>query len=137
MKEKNIRLKRACEKAKIELSSKINSLIKLENYQNLLDLEISISRDDFYKISAGLFSKFENVLDKILKDYKDSGIKSKISKILLIGGTTFIPKVKEIISQKLPNIEINQNEINTLYGVSKGAAYLGAKESGSNNSKKL
>ena len=134
---KNIRLKRACEKAKIELSSKINSLIKLENYQNLLDLEVSISRDDFYKISAGLFSKFENVLDKILKDYKDSGIKSKISKILLIGGTTFMPKVKEIISQKLPNIEINQNEINTLYGVSKGAAYLGAKESGSNNSKKL
>ena len=47
---KNIRLKRACEKAKIELSSEINSLIKLENYQNSLDLEISISRDDFNEI---------------------------------------------------------------------------------------
>ena len=70
-----------------------------------------------------------------MKDYKDSG--SKISKILLIGGTTFIPKVKEIVSQKLPNIEINQSEINTLYAVSKGAALLGAKESCLNNSKKL
>ena len=106
-------------------------------YQNLLDLEISISRDNFNNISVKLFEKFEDKLDKILKDYKDSGIKSKISKILLIGETTFIPKVKEIVSQKLPHIEINQSEINTLYAVSKGAALLGAKESCLNNSKKL
>ena len=77
---KNIRLKRACEKAKIELSSEINSLIKLENYQNSLDFEISISRDDFNEISAKLFNKFENILDKILKDYKESGLNQKYQK---------------------------------------------------------
>ena len=134
---KNFRLKRACEKAKIKLSSDIETNIQLENYQNLFDLQIPITRDKFNEISSKLFKDFEKMLDQILNDYKASGYISKISKILLVGGTTYMPKVKEIIKEKLPNINIEQNDIDNLHLVSNGAAILGAKESGLINSKKI
>lgn len=133
---KSIRLKKACEKAKIELSSETKTIIKLENYQNLKDINISITRDKFNELSSTLFAKFEKMLDKIIKDYKDINVKSEIKKIILVGGSTFIPKIREIICEKFPNIEIIKNtKDDALYAVSKGAAILGAKESNLNNIK--
>ena len=130
---KNIRLKRACEKVKIELSDKEETKIKLEDYQNSKDINILIKRDKFNEICSELFDDFEKQLDKILQE--NVGIKSDISKIVLIGGSTFIPKIRDIISKKFPKIDINQNKIDTLFAVSKGAAILGAKESGLNDKK--
>lgn len=127
---KNIRLKRACEKVKIELSDEMETEIKLEDYQNSIDINIPIKRDKFNEICTELFNVFEKQLDKILQE--NVGIKPDISKIVLIGGSTFIPKIRDIISKKFPKIDINQSKIDTLFAVSKGAAILAAKESGLN-----
>ena len=120
---KNIRLKRACENGKIELSKETETKINLENYQNSININTSITRDEFNDICKDLFDKFRNHLDKVTWNYRE-----KISKILLIGGSTFIPKVREIISEMFPNIVINYKELDPLFSVSKGAAILGAKE---------
>lgn len=137
---KSIRLKKVCERAKIELSceSETEAVIKLENYQNLKDINTIITREKFNEISSKLFEKFENLLDKVIKDYKDMKIKSEITKIILVGGTTFIPKVKDIVQKKFPKINILENKKDDiLYSVSKGAAILGAKESKKDNVKEF
>ena len=122
---KNIRLKRACEKVKIELSNENETEIKLENYQNSIDINLKIKRDNFNEICSKLFDDFEKQLDKILQE--NSKIKSEISQIVLVGGSTYIPKIRDIISKKFPKIVINQSKIDTLLSVSKGAAILGDK----------
>lgn len=135
---KSIRLKKVCERAKIELSSETKAVIKLENYQNLKDINTIITREKFNEISSKLFETFENMLDKVIKDYKDMKIKSKIKKIILVGGSTFIPKVRDIVQKKFPEINILENKKDDiLYSVSKGAAILGAKESNLDNVKEF
>ena len=64
-------------------------------------------------------------MDKILQE--KNYIKSCISQILLIGGSTFIKKIRDIISKKFPNIVLNESKIEPFLAVSKGAAILGEK----------
>ena len=62
----NIRLKRACEKAKIELSYKDSALIKLEQFRLCRDIDYNLTRNNFENICSNLFDKFQKVLNDFL-----------------------------------------------------------------------
>ena len=91
------RLKIACEKLKRDLSDREESLIDLDDlidYENFIFL---ISRTDFETVCDDLFQKTIKILDDSLKKVKLD--KNKIDDIILVGGSTHIPKIKEYIIQ--------------------------------------
>ena len=125
----NIRLKRACEKAKIELSSSDKSKIILEEYQPSKNINIEITRNEFERLSKHLFDKFKQKLQYFLEKSNFNNRKNEISKIILIGGSTLIPKIKQIIQDFFPYSQLN-NTINPQLAVAMGASIQGAILSG-------
>ena len=118
----NIRLKRACESAKIKLSTFESTNIILEEYKSNMNINLSITRNQFEKDCSELFKKFENIINNFIKDYKIN--KNDISEVILIGGSTLIPKVKSIIKNIFSKSEI-KTDLNPNEAVAKGAAILG------------
>ena len=125
----NIRLKRVCEKAKIKLSSFNKSKIILEEYQPSKNINIEITREEFEGLSKHLFDKFKQKLEDFLEKSNFNNRKNEISKIILIGGSTLIPKIKQIIQDFFPYSELN-NTINPQLAVAMGASIQGAILSG-------
>lgn len=124
------RLKEAAEKAKIELSTSSSTEVNLP-YIMPVDgipkhLIKTISRTDFEKMSDSLLEKLKQPCIKALKD---SGFKtSEIDEILLVGGSSRIPAVQEIVKNvfgKEPSKAINPDE-----SVAIGAAIQGGILSG-------
>ena len=119
----NIRLKRACEAAKIKLSTSKSTNIILEEYMPNKNIVEFITRKKFEDYCSDIFIKFKKIIEKFLEDYK---IKEKdISEVILIGGSTLIPKIlQEIIRKIFKNSEI-KNDLNPNEAVAKGASILG------------
>ena len=119
----NIRLKRACEIAKIRLSSCESTNIVLEEYSKDLFINFSLTRNDFEKYCKSLFNKFEEILTKFIKSsgYKDE----EGNEVILIGGSTLIPKIQSIIKNIFKHSKI-KNDLNPKETVAKGAAIQGA-----------
>ena len=90
------RLKIASEKAKIKLSYDEETCIYLDDFYNKELLQIKLKRKDFEKLCEDLFQKLINPLDSVLKDAKKSI--SEIKEIVFVGGSTRIPKIKELIT---------------------------------------
>ena len=119
----NIRLKRACEIAKIKLSTCKSTLISLEEYDKNININFHLTRKDFELYCKSKFDEFENILKTFLSS---SGYKnSDISEVILIGGSTLIPKVEEIIKSIFKFSEIKKN-LNQKEAVAKGAAIQAA-----------
>ena len=119
------RLKVACENIKKILSSSKETILRINNLYNNQDLNESITRDDFEKICGHLFAKLEVSLDEALKNAKLS--KDDINEIILVGGSTRIPKVKEIIKNYFPNCKNINDSINPDEAVAYGAT-IGAEK---------
>lgn len=124
------RLKDAAEKAKIELSSNTETEINLP-YITAVDgmpkhLVYKLTRAKFEQIADSVFKKLIPISEKAMKD---SGLsKSEIDEVILVGGSTRIPVVQEIVKKifgKEPNRSINPDE-----AVASGAAIQGAIISG-------
>jgi molecular chaperone DnaK len=112
------RLREAAEKAKIELSSSNQTSINLpyitqDAEKNPLFLDESLSRAEFQKITADLLERtkapFQNVI-------KDAGISlSQIDHIVLVGGSTRMPAVAELVKEltggQEPNKGVNPDEV--------------------------
>ncbi|HEV2353085.1 MAG TPA: molecular chaperone DnaK, partial [Puia sp.] len=120
------RLKEAAEKAKIELSSSSETEINLP-YITAVDgvpkhLVKKLTRAKFEQLSDRLF---ERCLQPCEQALKDAGISaSQIDEVILVGGSTRIPKVQEIVEKffgKKPNKGVNPDEV-----VAVGAAIQGA-----------
>ena len=118
------RLKIASEKAKIKLSYELETNIDIDDFYKNEFLHVKLTRQTFEKISKDLFDKLLEPLDKVLDDAKQ-GI-SDITEIVLVGGSTRIPKVKEIISDYFFDVNINDS-INPDETVAYGAAIQAAK----------
>lgn len=101
----NIRLKRACENAKIKLSSANKTNIFIEVPPKNIDF--TITKEEFEECCSGLFTKFQKIIEDFLKDNEVD--KSKISEVIPIGGSILIPKIKEIIRKIFNNSEIKNN----------------------------
>ena len=96
------RLNIQCERAKKILSKSDKTKISIYNFYQSIDLYIDLKRDDFNMICKDIFKKIEQALDKIITDSKFSN--DEIDDIILVGGSSKIPKIREIIINKFgPN----------------------------------
>jgi len=113
------RLRIECEKIKISLTSFANAQIDIDYFYDDIDFSSSITRSRFEEISSDLFEKIEKTIKMVIDD---SGLdKSEINEIVLVGGSTRIPKFRNIISAFFDNKEINKT-INVDEAVTCGAA---------------
>jgi len=120
------RLKEAAEKAKIELSSSSETEINLP-YITAIEgvpkhLVKKLSRSRFEQLADTLFARCLKPCEQALKDAGLSA--SQIDEVILVGGSTRIPKVQEIVEKffgKKPNKSVNPDEV-----VAVGAAIQGA-----------
>jgi molecular chaperone DnaK len=120
------RLKDAAEKAKVELSSSSETEINLP-YITAVDgvpkhLVIKLSRAKFEQLADNLFARCLKPCEAALKDAGYST--SQIDEVILVGGSTRIPKVQEIVEKffgKKPHKGVNPDEV-----VAVGAAIQGA-----------
>ena len=119
----SVRLKRACERAKIKLSKFNETKIHLENYVQYQSFDFSLKKEEFIEYCKDLFDKFEKIINDFLTQSKTD--KNVIDEIILIGGSTMIPKIKEIITNKFSNSKINCH-LDPKEVVAMGAAIRGA-----------
>lgn len=119
------RLRTACELAKRTLSSTASASIELESLHEGEDFFIDISRARFEELCNGLIRRCIEPVDKVLKDAKMS--KSMINEIVLVGGSTRIPKIQKLLSDYFNGKElcksINPDEC-VAYGAAVQAALL-------------
>ena len=99
------RLKRACEETKKYLSDKVEDNILIEDFYESKPLCCHITRAKFEQLCKDLFLKLENPLDLILQEKHLNN--TDIDEIVFVGGSSKIPKVKQIILKKFPNVKIN------------------------------
>jgi len=121
------RLKTACERAKRTLSSSNTASIELESLFEGIDLFSSITKARFESLCMNLFQKCINPVSKVLSDAGVS--KSQVDEIVLVGGSTRIPKVQELLSNFFNGKELNKG-INPDEAVGYGAAVQAAILSG-------
>ena len=125
------RLRTSCENAKKTLSSSTQATIEIDSLFEGIDYTCNITRAKFEDLCGDLFRRTFEPVEKVMKD---SGIsKSKIDEIVLVGGSTRIPKIQEQLSAffngKCLNKSINPDEA-VAYGAAVQAAVLsGCKDS--------
>jgi len=124
------RLKEAAEKAKCELSSQLESTVNLPfitaDSSGPKHLQITVSRSKFESLAEPVFERLKKPCYQALEDAKLTG--GDIAEILLVGGSTRIPKVQEIakdIFSKEPNKGINPDEVVALGAAIQGAIIAG------------
>ena len=117
------RLKTACERAKRNLSSSATATIELESLFEGVDFYSSITRARFEDLCSDLFRNCMNPVEKVLTDAKMS--KSEVDEVVLVGGSTRIPKVQELLSNFFGGKELNKS-INPDEAVAYGAAVQAA-----------
>ncbi|GAB1222676.1 hypothetical protein ENUP19_0121G0027 [Entamoeba nuttalli] len=119
------RLRTACERAKRTLSSASVANIEVDQLYEGIDFYTSITRARFEEINIDLFKSTIGPVSRVLEDAKID--KSSIDEVVLIGGSTRIPKVVEILKEffngKEPNKSINPDEA-VAYGAAVQAAIL-------------
>ncbi|CEG47457.1 hsp70-like protein [Plasmopara halstedii] len=128
------RLRTACERAKRTLSSSAQAYIEIDSLFDGIDFNSTITRARFEDMCGDYFRKTMEPVEKVLRDAKLS--KSQVHEVVLVGGSTRIPKVQQLLSDffngKEPNKSINPDEA-VAYGATVQAAIL----SGNDSSEKL
>jgi len=119
------RVRAQCEKAKRTLSSSTQATIDIDALIDGKDFNCIITRAKFEELCMDLFKKCIPPLDNVLKDSKFS--KSDIHDIVLVGGSTRIPKIIQMVTDyfngKEPNRSINPDEA-VAYGAAVQAAVV-------------
>ena len=125
------RLRTACERAKRTLSSTTQSAVEIDSLYEGVDFYTSITRARFEELNADLFRKCMEPVDKVIKDAKMD--KSMVQEIVLVGGSTRIPKIQQMLSEYFNGKELNKS-INPDEAVAYGAAVQAAILSGVDDS---
>ena len=119
------RIKDAAEKAKKDLSGMMSAEISIpfiaQSSEGPLHLNMTLNRAKFEELNKDLFDSTLDAVHKALKDAKLTA--SDIDKVLLVGGSTRIPYIQELVKKELgkePSKEVNPDEV-----VSMGAAIQG------------
>ncbi|QID84643.1 Hsp70 chaperone ssa4 [Saccharomyces pastorianus] len=119
------RLRTAAERAKRTLSSSAQTSVEIDSLFEGVDFYTSITRARFEELCADQFRSTLEPVEKVLADSKLD--KSQIDEIVLVGGSTRIPKVQKLVSDffngKEPNRSINPDEA-VAYGAAVQAAIL-------------
>nr|CAB3493513.1 unnamed protein product [Digitaria exilis] len=121
------KLRRECERAKRALSSQHQVRVEIESLFDGVDFSETLTRAKFEELNMDLFKKTLGPVKKAIADAKLD--KADIDEIVLVGGSTRIPKVQELLTEmfdgKEPNKGINPDE-----AVAYGAAVQGSIISG-------
>lgn len=128
------RLRTASERAKRTLSSSTEATIEMDAIYEGIDFYTKISRARFEELCADLFRATLEPVEKALADAKMD--KAAIQDIVLVGGSTRIPKVQNLLQNffcgKQLNLSINPDEA-VAYGAAVQAAILSGEESGTSS----
>ncbi|GIL82235.1 hypothetical protein Vretimale_7207 [Volvox reticuliferus] len=117
------RLRTACERAKRTLSSAAQTTIELDSLFEGIDFATSITRARFEELCMDLFRKCMDPVEKCLRDAKMD--KSTVHDVVLVGGSTRIPKVQQLLQDFFNGKELNKS-INPDEAVAYGAAVQAA-----------
>jgi L1 cell adhesion molecule like protein len=119
------RLRTACEQAKFKLASSYKACIEIDSLCDGIDFYTAITRARFEELNEHLFHSIMETIEKSLQDAKMK--KTHIHDILMVGGSTRIPKVQNLLQDffngKEVNMSINSNEA-VAYGAAVQAAIL-------------
>lgn len=121
------RLQTACENAKKTLSTSTIASVEIDALYEGIDFMTTISRAKFEDMCSDLFRKTFEPVEKVLRDAKVS--KSDVHEIVLVGGSTRIPKIQNQLSEYFHGKQLCQG-INPDEAVAYGAAVQGAILSG-------
>ena len=128
------KLKREVEKAKRALSSQHQVRVEIESLFDGMDLSEPLTRARFEELNNDLFKKTLGPVGKALEDSHKK--KSEIDEIVLVGGSTRIPKVQELLKTFFDGREPNKG-INPDEAVAYGAAVQGGVLSGDEDSSQI
>jgi heat shock protein 1/8 len=117
------RLRTACERAKRTLSNSTESGIEIDSLFEGIDFYSKITRARFEELCADLFRQTMEPVEKALRDAKLD--KSKIDEVVLVGGSTRIPRIQKMLSDFMGGKELNKS-INPDEAVAYGAAVQAA-----------
>jgi molecular chaperone DnaK len=124
------RLKEAAEKGKCELSTQLEATVNLPfitaNTSGPKHMQVTITRSKFESLAEPVFERLKSPCYKALEDAKLTA--GDIAEVLLVGGSTRIPKVQEIVKEifgKEPNKSINPDEVVALGAAIQGAVLAG------------
>lgn len=118
------KLKIACENIKRILSNSLESTLSITNFYNGNDILDTIERKEFEKICQDLFDRLKIPIDDALADAKLS--RNEVSEIVLVGGSSRIPKVKSFLKDYFEGVKINDT-INPDETIAYGATLMAAK----------
>ena len=128
------RLRTACERAKRTLSNQTQAHIEIDSLYDGFDFNTTITRAKFEEINMDFFKKCMEPVEQAIKDSKYA--KSEIDEIVLVGGSSRIPKVQQMLSDYFGGKELCKN-INPDEAVAFGATVQATLLSGNNTSSKL
>uniref|UniRef100_A0A2C9KE47 Heat shock protein 70 n=1 Tax=Biomphalaria glabrata TaxID=6526 RepID=A0A2C9KE47_BIOGL len=121
------RLRTACERAKRTLSSSTEASVEIDSLFEGIDFYTKVTRARFEELCIDLFRSTIQPVENALKDAKLD--KSKIHEVVLVGGSTRIPKVQKLLGDFFNGKELNKS-INPDEAVAFGAAVQAAILSG-------
>jgi heat shock protein 1/8 len=128
------RLKKECENAKRALSSATTATVSVDSFYDGNDLEVQVTRAKFESLCDAEFQRCLDPVKKAMQDAKMS--KDQIDDIVLVGGSTRIPKVRQLLKEffgKEAKMDINPDEA-VAYGAAVQAAVLSGVEDETTNS---
>lgn len=125
------RLRTACERAKRTLSSSATSSIEIDSLFEGIDFYTTLTRAKFEDLNKKYFT---DTLVPVEKSLRDAGLsKGQIHEVVLVGGSTRIPKIQDLLHVFFDNKELNKS-INPDEAVAYGAAVQAAILSGDKSS---
>ncbi|KAJ1728537.1 Heat shock protein ssb1 [Coemansia sp. Benny D160-2] len=117
------RLRTACERAKRTLSSLARTTIEVDSLFDGVDYQATITRAKFEELNSAHFQK---TIDPVAQVLKDAAVaKTEVDDIVLVGGSTRIPKIQSLLQDFFDGKELNKS-INPDGAVAHGAAVQGA-----------
>merc|ERR1719495_727635 len=123
------RLRTACEQAKRSLSGANRVTIEVDSLYEGIDYHVVVSRPKFEKLCEADFRRCMTPVSKVLQDAKMS--KNDIHEVVLVGGSTRIPKIQELLSKFFNGKELNKSihpDEAVAWGAALQAAVLGGDE---------
>jgi heat shock protein 5 len=128
------KLKREVEKAKRTLSSQMSTRIEIESFHDGKDFSETLTRAKFEELNNDLFRKTLKPVEQVMKDANVD--KKDVHDIVLVGGSTRIPKVQQLLEEYFNGKKASKN-INPDEAVAYGAAIQGGILSGDEDVKEI
>jgi len=126
------RIRTVAEKAKRSLSGNTQTVVELDSICDGIDLSVALTRAKFDDLCADIFTKTLEPVEKVLSDAKVG--KGNVDEIVLVGGSTRIPKVQELLTKFFGGKELCKS-INPDEAIAYGAAVQAAILSGNSDEK--